>query len=91
MLRYESSHLPAAALLWVSATLESVAVRVLILANRLHRWLERRRIAAAALHDFGMMGERELHDIGLTRVDVHRVAWGASDRDHRLTELPFDV
>lgn len=91
MLRYESSHPPAAALLWVSATLESVAVRVLILANRLHKWLERRRIAAAALHDFGMMGERELHDIGLTRVDVHRVAWGASDRDYRLTELPFDV
>jgi hypothetical protein len=31
---------------------------------------------------FGAMSERELFDIGLTRVDVHRVAWGASDRNH---------
>jgi uncharacterized protein YjiS (DUF1127 family) len=83
MLRDESMYLPAAALLWISATLRSAAVRVLILANRLHRWLERRRVAAAALHDFATMGERELQDIGLSRVDVHRVAWGASDRDSR--------
>jgi uncharacterized protein YjiS (DUF1127 family) len=47
---------------------------------RLDAWLEKRRIAAAALYDFGTMGERELLDIGLTRVDLHRVAWGASDR-----------
>ena len=75
MLRYESPYLPAAALLQISATLESVAVRLLILANRLHRWLERRRIAAAALHDFATMGERELL----------RVGWGASDRNHSRT------
>lgn len=82
MLRHESPHLPAAVLLWISATLRSGAVRALILANRLHRWLEKRQVAAAALHDFATMGERELLDIGLSRVDVHRVAWGASDRDY---------
>jgi uncharacterized protein YjiS (DUF1127 family) len=26
------------------------------------------------------MGERELRDIGLTRADLRRVAWGESDR-----------
>jgi len=49
-------------------------------ANRLHAWLEKRRLANAALHDLGAMTERELLDIGITRTDVHRVAWGASDR-----------
>ena len=33
-----------------------------------------------AMHDFDTMNERDLKDIGLTRVDVNRVAWGASDR-----------
>jgi uncharacterized protein YjiS (DUF1127 family) len=49
-------------------------------ANRLHAWFEMRRVAAAALRDLGAMTERELLDIGITRADVHRVAWGASDR-----------
>jgi uncharacterized protein YjiS (DUF1127 family) len=43
-------------------------------------WLEQRRLAQAALRDFNTMGDRELLDIGLTRVDLHRVAWGESDR-----------
>jgi uncharacterized protein YjiS (DUF1127 family) len=49
-------------------------------ANWLHAWFEKRRVAAAALRDLGAMTERELLDIGITRADVHRVAWGASDR-----------
>jgi uncharacterized protein YjiS (DUF1127 family) len=49
-------------------------------AKWLDAWLEKRRVAAVALRDLGTMSERELLDIGLTRVDVHRVAWGASNR-----------
>jgi len=44
-------------------------------------WLAKRRAAAKARGDLSSMSDRELKDIGITRVDVERVAWGASDRD----------
>jgi uncharacterized protein YjiS (DUF1127 family) len=72
----------AAALLWLAAGMEAAARGACVAAKWLDAWLERRRVASAALHDLGTMSERELLDIGLTRVDVHRVAWGASDRNH---------
>jgi uncharacterized protein YjiS (DUF1127 family) len=50
-------------------------------ATRLGVWLTNRRIAAIARRDLNSMSDRELKDIGITRVDVERVAWGASDRD----------
>ncbi len=43
-------------------------------------WVEERRLAAAACHDFETMSERTLRDIGLSRADVNRMAWGAPDR-----------
>jgi len=77
---YKTQYRSAAALFRLATTLHVAAGRVRATARRLDAWLEKRRVAAAALHDFGTMSERELLDIGLTRVDVHRVAWGASDR-----------
>ena len=77
---YETQYRSAAALFWVAAVVQAGARRVCAAAKWLDAWLERRRVAAAALRDLGTMSERELLDIGLTRVDVQRVAWGASDR-----------
>ena len=77
---YETQYRLAAALFWVAAVMQAGARSVCVLAQWLDAWLEKRRVAAAALRELGTMSERELLDIGLTRVDVHRVAWGASDR-----------
>ena len=80
MFMYETRYRSAAVLFWVAAVMQAGAGRVCAAARRLDAWLERRRVAAAAQRDFATMSERELLDIGLTRADVHRVAWGASDR-----------
>ena len=82
MFMYETQYRSAAALLRVAAVMHAGARHVRAAAKWLDGWLEKRRVAATALHDLGTMTERELFDIGLTRVDVHRVAWGASDRNH---------
>jgi uncharacterized protein YjiS (DUF1127 family) len=75
---HAARHRVAAALHWVAALARASARGLSVAAGRLDAWLERRRVAAAALHDFRAMSERELLDIGLTRADVQRVAWGAS-------------
>jgi uncharacterized protein YjiS (DUF1127 family) len=75
----------AAALLQVAAAMAIAARRLRAAAKALDAWLERRRLAAAAFHDLGGMSERELKDIGLTRVDVWRVAQGASLEIHNRT------
>jgi uncharacterized protein YjiS (DUF1127 family) len=77
---YETQYRSAAALFRVAAVVQAGARSLCAAAKWLDAWLEKRRVAAAALRDLGTMSERELLDIGLTRVDVHRVAWGASDR-----------
>ncbi|HSS70922.1 MAG TPA: DUF1127 domain-containing protein [Casimicrobiaceae bacterium] len=75
----------AAALLKVAAAMAAAARRLRATAKSLDVWLERRRVAASALHDLGGMSERELKDIGLTRVDVQRVALGATLEVHNRT------
>jgi uncharacterized protein YjiS (DUF1127 family) len=75
----------AAALLQVAAAMALAARRLRAAAKALDAWLERRRLAAAALHDLGGMTDRELKDIGLTRVDAWRVAQGASLEIHNRT------
>ena len=82
MSTYETQYRSAAVLFAVASGLRAGARHVCAAAKWLHAWLDRRRAAAAAFHDFATMGERELLDIGLTRVDVHRVAWGGSNRNH---------
>ena len=84
MMTYDTQYRSAAALLWVAAIMLAAARSVRVAAKQLDGWLEKRRVAAAAFHDFGTMSERELLDIGITRVDVHRVAWGASDGKREL-------
>ena len=86
MFTYDTQYRSAAALLWVAAVMLAGARSVRAAAKRLDAWLEKRRAAAAAFHDFGTMSERELLDIGLTRVDLHRVAWGASDGKRELND-----
>jgi uncharacterized protein YjiS (DUF1127 family) len=90
MSMHESRYRSAAALLLVATAMRAGARQLFAAARRLQAWLDRRRAAEAAFHDFGTMGERELLDIGLTRVDVHRVAWGASDRNHDQSEVEFN-
>ena len=84
MMTYDTQYRSAAALLWVAAIMLAAARSVRVAAKWLDGWLEKRRVAAAAFHEFGTMSERELLDIGLTRVDVQRVAWGASDGKREL-------
>jgi uncharacterized protein YjiS (DUF1127 family) len=76
----ETRYLSAKALFAIAAAMRTAARGVLAAAKRMDGWLERRRLAMAALHDFTTMSERDLLDIGLSRADVNRVAWGASDR-----------
>ena len=80
MVSQASYYRSAAALFQAANALHASARLTRVAARELHAWLEKRRIAADARRDLGMMSERELKDIGLTRVDVDRVALGASDR-----------
>ena len=84
MTTYETQYFLAATLFGIAATMQAAAKRVRAAAKWMDGWLERRRVAATAFHDLGMMSERELIDIGLSRADVNRVAWGASDRTHNV-------
>jgi uncharacterized protein YjiS (DUF1127 family) len=74
----DTPYLTVNALFGFASTLHAGARLLRSAAKQLGEWLERRRVAAAALHDFATMSERDLHDIGLSRSDVNRVAWGAT-------------
>jgi uncharacterized protein YjiS (DUF1127 family) len=91
MVIHDTHYLSAAALFQAASALHKVSRRMRIAARRLHAWLEERRIAADARRDLGMMSERELKDIGLTTVDVERVARGASDRINHPAGAYFDA
>ena len=78
MFAYETQYRSAAALFRVAALMQAGARSVRAAAKRLDAWLERRRVAAAALRDFAKMNERDLRDVGLTRADLRRVAWGGT-------------
>ncbi|HEY1460159.1 MAG TPA: DUF1127 domain-containing protein [Casimicrobiaceae bacterium] len=83
----ETPYRSAATLFRLAALMHTAAQRARGAASWLDAWLDRRRVARAALDDLGTMSDRELLDIGLTRVDVNRVAWGASDRDYLQPEI----
>ena len=87
----DTQYLSAAALFQTASALNKVSRRMRIAARQLHAWLEKRRIAADARRDLGMMSERELKDIGITIVDVERVARGASDRINHPAGAYFDA
>ena len=91
MVIHDTHYLSAAALFQAAGALHRVSRRMRIAARRLHAWLKERQIAADARRDLGMMSERELKDIGLTAVDVERVARGASDRINHPAGAHFDA
>lgn len=78
----------ATPLFQLAAVLHVAARDVRAMATRLNAWLERRRAADAALLVLNTMSDRELRDIGLSRFDVQRVAWGGSVRD---TDTPSNT
>ena len=80
MSTFETQYRPAMAMLRIVAFLRAMDACLGAAANAALAWLEKRRVAAAAFHDFETMSDRELRDIGISRADVNRVAWGASDR-----------
>lgn len=75
---YETQFRSTAVLLWVSAVMQAGARCVCATARRLDAWLEKRRAARADMRDFATMSERDLRDIGLTRIDMHRAARSAA-------------
>ena len=76
-----SRHPVSAALYQLAAFLRSAEHRLRASATRLDARLVDRRAARTARRDLSSMSDRELKDIGITRVDVERVSWGASNRD----------
>jgi uncharacterized protein YjiS (DUF1127 family) len=87
MLVPETRTISTMVVLWGPTAVVAAARRFGATVRSLHAWLRRRRAAAAALAEFKLMSDRELRDIGLSRADMHRVAWAASDprgngRDH---------
>ena len=79
MSTYQTPYRSAAALFEAADLMHVAGNGLRKLAKSLEAWLEKRRLAMRAMHDFAKMSERDLKDIGLTRVDVNRVAWGVSD------------
>jgi uncharacterized protein YjiS (DUF1127 family) len=84
MSAYQNQYYSAVALFRAAAALHAAAERMRAAAKSLHDWLERRRRAAIALDEFATMSDRTLLDLGLSRADVLRVAWGAPDRNREL-------
>ena len=78
---HSSRHPVAAPLYRLAGLLRTAECWVLASATRFDAWLRNRQEAARARRDLSAMSDRELHDIGITRVDVERIARGASDRD----------
>jgi uncharacterized protein YjiS (DUF1127 family) len=60
----------------MAAMMHAAAGHMRTAARSLHAWLETRRRAAVAAREFVAMSDRTLRDIGLSRADVLRVAWG---------------
>jgi uncharacterized protein YjiS (DUF1127 family) len=81
MTTYPTQYYSAAALFRMAAVMQAASRHLRTTAKSLQTWLEKRRRAAVAFDEFETMSERDLRDIGLSRADVLRVAWGASDRN----------
>ena len=77
---YENRYYTAAALFRLASAMHAAAGHLRVAANALHARLEKRRRAAIAFHEFERMSERTLRDIGLTRAEALRMAWGVEDR-----------
>jgi uncharacterized protein YjiS (DUF1127 family) len=76
MSAYQNQYYSTAVMFQVAEALHVAAGRVRSAAKALHAWLEGRRRAAIAFHEPERISDRTLRDIGLSRSDVLRVAWG---------------
>ena len=76
MSAYQQPYYSTALMFQMAAALHAPSGRMRSAANVLHAWLEKRRRAAIAFHEFERMSECSLRDIGLSRADVLRAAWG---------------
>ncbi len=85
MSTFETQFRPATAMFQIVAFLRAGDACLRAAANGVLAWPEKRRVAAAAFHDFETMSDRDLRDIGISRADLNRVAWGASDRHRELS------
>jgi uncharacterized protein YjiS (DUF1127 family) len=77
MFTHQTQFGSTAAMSPVPAVPQTASWRVRPMAGRLRVWLVKQRTAGATPFDFRTMSGRELHDIGLTRVDVPSVGWDA--------------
>ena len=73
---YQTQYYSATVMFQVAAAMHEAAGRIRSAAKALHDWLEQRHRAAVAFHEFDRMSDRSLRDIGLSRADVLRAAWG---------------
>ena len=76
MSAYQQQYYSTALMFQSVAAMRAAAGRMRSAAKSLYDWLEKRRRAATASHEFEMMSDRTLRDIGLSRADVLRAAWG---------------
>jgi len=84
MTAYQNQYYSADTLFRIASIMHAASGQMRAAAHSLHAWLEKRRREAIALDEFAAMSERNLRDIGLSRADVLRVAWGAPDRNYDL-------
>ena len=84
MSAYQNQYCSTAMMFQFADVMNTAAVRMRSAAKALHAWLEKRRRAAIAFHEFERMSDRTLRDIGLSRADVLRVAWETTDRGGTL-------
>ena len=80
MSAYETQYRFPMTLFRITAFLRAVERGVRAAKMDLAAWLEKRRFVAATRHEFESMSDRTLRDIGLSRTDVNRMAWGTLDR-----------
>ena len=76
MSAYQTQYYTTAVMFQVAELMHVAARRMRSAAESLDAWLEKRRRAAIALDEFATMSDRALRDIGISRADVLRVAWG---------------
>jgi uncharacterized protein YjiS (DUF1127 family) len=87
MTAHQTPYYSTALMFQLADLMHAASSRTRSAARSLHAWLEQRRRAAIAFHEFERMSDRTLRDIGLSRADVLRAAWGAERGDDRLEAM----
>jgi len=76
MTAYQNQYYSTSVMFQAAEALHMAAGRIRHAAKALHARLEERRRTAIALDELQRMSDRSLRDIGLSRADVLRSAWG---------------